>query len=468
MSPSPQPWLNAGRLAAYGLPGLPLAAATLPVYIYLPTFYAVEMGLGLATVGTIFLLARLWDVVTDPLIGLLSDKTNGKSGFIRHFGRFGRRKPWIALGGILTAIGFFAIVTPPQGAGYLYLLASAMALYLGWTMINLPYAAWGAELSEDYEERTRITSWREGFVVAGTVIAIATPAFMAQDNSAETYGMGPGLALLGLMVAIALPVFVIPALLALPDRTKPNATGSNSLRDLWHALTQNRPFLRLVSAWMLNGIANGLPASLFLLFTTEKLALADRAGPLLLLYFAAAILGLPFWLWAGKRISKHRLWCGAMLWACLWFMMAPFLGSGDFTLFLLVCLATGFALGADLALPSSMQADVIDLDEARNGTGRAGIFFSLWSMAQKLSLALAVAAAFFVLEGVGFDPQGVPTSSASNQPTQGSPHSSNALITLSALYAIIPILFKLGAVYLMWSHPLDRDQQAQLRQTISQ
>lgn len=466
--------LSSGRLALYGMPGLPLAAVTLPVYIYLPTFYAVDIGLGLATVGAIFLLARLWDVITDPVIGLLSDRTTKQLGFI---GRFGRRKPWIAFGALLTSLGFFAIMTPAMDASATYLTISAVALYLGWTMINLPYAAWGAELSTDYQERTRVTSWREGFVVAGTVIAIATPALMGEGDTSEGYGMAQGLAFLGVMVAIALPLSVIPALFALPDETNFQGTRfgtgearpqtHHSIKELWQALISNRPFLRLVSAWMLNGIANGLPASLFLLFTTEKLALSDQAGPLLLLYFMAAILGLPFWLWLGRRVSKHRLWCGAMIWACLWFMIAPVLGEGDFIGFLLVCLATGFALGADLTLPSSMQADVIDLDEATYGTRRAGVFFSLWSMAQKLSLALAVALAFFILEAVGLDPQGASASVAEATSSAQQGPSSIALVTLSVLYAIAPIFFKLLAVYLMWSHPLDQDRQTTLRQRIS-
>ncbi|MDJ0686272.1 MAG: MFS transporter [Alphaproteobacteria bacterium] len=457
--------LSRPDLALYGLPGLPLAAATLPVYIHIPTFYAVELGLGLALVGFLMLLARLWDVVSDPIIGFLSDATTGK------LGSWGRRKPWVLLGTPVAAGSFYALLAPPEDAAGLYLIVATLTLYTGWTMVNLPYAAWGAELSPDYEERTRIAGWREGLVIVGTVFAAAAPTTLSQilsDGDAPSAAtLGPGLAAMGLILAIALPVCVLPALLCLPDPPTRPKRRRETWRDLYRALSSNAPFRRLLLAWLFNGVANGLPASLFLLFVSQKLGLAEMAGPLLLIYFAAAIVGLPLWLRLGRTRSKHRLWCGAMLWACLWFAIAPFLGQGDFTLFLIVCIATGAALGADLALPSSMQADVVDEETAVSGEARTGAFFALWGMAQKLSLALAVGIAFPVLEWVGFDPQAAQTGAA-GVGGAAAEAGTTGLWALSGFYAVAPILFKLIAVSIMWSHPLDRARQTDLRRTISQ
>ena len=142
------------RLVAYGAPALPLAALGLPVFIHLPTFYATAMGWVFATVGAILLFARLWDVITDPLIGFLSDRTGG---------RFGRRRPWIVAGMPLVLAATWALFVPPDGAGAWHLLFWSLALYLGWTMMILPLSAWGAELSPDYHERSRIAAYREGF-----------------------------------------------------------------------------------------------------------------------------------------------------------------------------------------------------------------------------------------------------------------------------------------------------------------
>ncbi len=159
-------------MALYGLPGLPLAAVTLPVYVHIPTFYAVEVGLGLGAVGAILLFARLWDAVTDPLVGFLSDRTGG---------RFGQRKPWLLAGALLTALTGYLLLNPPAGASSAYLLIVTVLLYLGWTMAVLPYNAWGAELSDDYHHRTTVTAWREGCVVAGTLLAVTLPHAVGGD-----------------------------------------------------------------------------------------------------------------------------------------------------------------------------------------------------------------------------------------------------------------------------------------------
>ncbi|MCW5732025.1 MAG: MFS transporter, partial [Alphaproteobacteria bacterium] len=192
------------RLAAYALPAVPLAAAGIPLFIYLPVFYSREMGLDLAAVGAILFLARVWDVITDPLVGILSDRTRG---------RFGRRRPWILAGTLPLVLAIHALFLPPSGAGAAHLLVWIMILYLAWTMITLPYQSWGAELSADYDERTRIAGWREGGVILGTTIATSLPILVTgQDGNA-----GPVLVILGWLVIVALPVAVLLALALTPD-----------------------------------------------------------------------------------------------------------------------------------------------------------------------------------------------------------------------------------------------------------
>ena len=171
-------------------------------------------------------------------------------------------------------------------------------------------------------------------------------------------------------------------------------------------LSRNEGFRRLIIAYLINGIANGLPATLFLLFVTHRLAIPEQAGALLAVYFLCGVLAVPVWLRLSYRFGKHRVWCAAMVWACLWFAMVPLLGPGDFWPFLAICVLTGMALGADLVLPASMQADVIDADTVETGERRAGLFFALWGMATKLALALAVGLAFPILSFAGFDSDG--------------------------------------------------------------
>jgi len=428
-------------LMCYGAPALPLAAVTLPVYVQIPKFYAVDMGLGLAAVGGILLAARLWDVVTDPLVGLLSDRTRG---------RFGRRRPWIVAGAILTAFSAYLLFVPPDGIGTLYLLAVTVLLYLGWTMAMLPYNAWGAELSDDYHRRTTVTAWREGAVIAGTLVAAVIPALSPSN-------VGDGLWILAIVLMVALPVTVFAAVTVVPDQGAA-ARQHVPFRQMGHAMAANRPFRRLLSAWFLNGVANGLPATLFLLFVEFGLGAPEQSGLLLLTYFLSAVVGLPLWLWLGKRWGKHRCWCGAMIWACLWFAGVPFLGTGDVTGFLLICIATGLALGADLALPPSLQADVVDVDRAESGERRTGAYFALWGMAQKLALALGVGIAFPLLELAGFNAE----AAVSGDERQA------GVWALVALYSVAPIVFKVASIVLIWHHPLTETAHAALRQKIAE
>lgn len=134
------------RLIAFASLGIPLAAVFLPLGVYLPPFYAQTMGLGLGTVGLVFMLSRLWNALCDPLIGVLSDHTRT---------RFGRRKPWIVAGSVLFLAAVAAVYWPPQHLTALHLGVALFALYLGWTMIGTPLAAWGSELSSGYHERSR-------------------------------------------------------------------------------------------------------------------------------------------------------------------------------------------------------------------------------------------------------------------------------------------------------------------------
>lgn len=425
-------------LAAYGLPGLPMAALGLPLFIYLPTFYAADLGLSLTAVGAVLLLARLWDGVTDPAIGVLSDRTQS---------RWGRRRPWMIAGLPVTLLAMWMLFVPPQGAGIAHLLAWSMLLYLGWTMISLPHSAWGAELSPDYHERSRITASRELFVVLGTLIAAGLPALVEGGNAAV-------LKALALALLVALPLTILLACAAVGEPPRPVLRISN-WRLATRVLVANRPFRRLIAAYLLNGIANGLPATLVLLFATQVLQLGQLSGLFLTVYFGCGILSIPVWIAASRKLEKHRAWCTAMLLNCLFFAPVPLLGAGDMAGFLAICVLTGLCLGADLALPPSMQADVVDIDTAQSGAHRAGLYFALWGVATKLALALAVGIAFPILDLFGF------------QAASGNANDPAALTALAALYAIAPILFKLAAIALMWGYPVGAAEHAALKRRIA-
>ncbi len=426
-------------LIAYGLPALPLAILTLPVYIYLPKVYAGDLGLGLAAVGSILLIARLVDAASDPVIGILGDATKS---------RLGRRKLWIIAGAPLVALGTWHLFLPPDSVTIAHLLIWSLVLYIGWTMMILPLNALGAELSTDYHERSRIAGIREGLIVLGSVIALAiagaTLALGGDDATA--------LRSLGWLMLALLPVTLLVFWFGVAEPEAVRA-GRITLRAGLRVMTRNSHFRRLILAYLLNGIANGLPATLFLLFVEFRLERPDAAGPLLILYFLAGVVAIPLWLRLSRRFGKHWVWCAAMLWACAVFACVPLLGVGDVWGFAVISGLSGLALGADLTLPAAMQADVVDQDTLETGQQRTGLYFALWSMATKLALALAVGLAFPLLDLAGFDAE------AEIGTTQG-------LWALVALYAAAPILFKLAAIALIRRHELDEETVAETRAEI--
>lgn len=427
-------------LICYALPAIPLAALTLPLYIIVPTFYAETLGLSLAAVGTALLVIRVVDALTDPLIGWLSDRIRP---------RFGRRRAMFALSLPFAGLASIMLFWPPRDAGALYLGGWGIVLSLAFTTALLPYSAWGAEIAGSYRERTRIAGFREGFTLVGTLIAIALPFAIGLGNGDGLHG----LAVLGLSVAAGLVLFGGLAVWRVPEPREYSTSRLSIATGLRH-MAANRPFLRLISAFFLNGLANGIPATLFLYFVSQKLGATEMRGPLLFLYFLAGLAGVPLGVRLAGKFGKHRAWCWAMLVNCAIFALVPLLGTGDIAAFAAVCVATGICLGFDLALPSSIQADVIDVDTAASGEQRSGLYFAAWALATKLSLALGVGIVFPLLGLFGFDP------------AEGATNSEAAIAALTAIYVWVPIALKLAAIVLMWRFPLDETAQARLRDAI--
>ena len=429
--------LSRRTLFFYALPALPLAAMALPFYVIVPTFYAETLGLPATSLGFVLLAIRLFDAVSDPVVGALADRVSLK------WGR--RRSVFLAFA---PAAGFaaFMLFWPHHDAGLFYLAVWGLLLSFFNTGATLPYTAWGAELSGDYRGRTLVSAVREAATLIGTLVAIILPFALTMGKESDARGLSA----LALFVVFALPTLALLAVWQVPEPknlTRQRVSLAKGLR----LLAINLPFLRLILAFLLNGLANAIPATLFFFFVSERLGVEELRGPLLLLYFVCGIAGVPLAVFTASRFGKHRSWCAAMLLACLIFLLAGFLREGEVTAFALICIVTGLLLGFDVTLPPAIQADVIDLDTMQSGEQRTGLFFAIWGLATKLSLALATGLVFPLLAWSGFV-----TSGEAPQP----PH---ALTMLSALYAWLPVLPKIIAIGLMWRFPISGTEQEKLR-----
>ena len=304
-------------------------------------------------------------------------------------------------------------------------------------MIAVPYTAWGAELTRDYHQRTKITGWREGIGLAGILFAGILNAGTAQLGwSLLEYAK--------ILSWVAIPIgiiLIIPLILCVPDYPlKPNPVERKKIFTQLRILSRNILFFRLLTAWFFNGLANGIPAVLFFIYLEHGLGIDAKQQPLFILtYFFSAIISIPIWSKVSIYCGKHRTWCYAMLVACSAFILVPVIPIGGAFSFFLVCLVTGAGLGADLSLPPAIQGDVVDYELLRTGHGKAGLQFSLWGMSTKLSLAVAVGIALPGLEFFGFNPDDVTIEGRQ---------------VLLVIYSQIPIVIKIIAIAIMWRFPL--------------
>ncbi len=423
----------------YAAPAVPLGMLGLPLLVVLPNFWAGPMGMNLALVGFVLTAVRVLDVIVDPTVGRLSDMSRS---------RFGRRKPFIALAVPIAVVGAVGLFFPPHSAGAAWLFIFNALVTWGWTILSLPYWAWGAELSTDYKERQRITSFREGGTILGILISALAPVLLGITGAA-----GEAHLLVILTLCLATPA-VIAALIFVPDprpaeaAKKPVALGA-ALRVAF----ANRPFKTLIGTWLLNGLANGLPASLFIMVCAQFMHNEKAQGPVLLVYFLAGVLSVPLWLKLGGRIGKHRAWIVSLLVTAFAFSFVPLVPHIGIWFFGAISIVTGAGLGADFTIPPAIQADVVDLDELRSGERRAGLFFAASTMAQKAGNALSVGIAFPLLQLAGF-----------------STHHANGHVAIAALvfmYCGLPSLLKLGCAFLLRGFPLDEAAQHQLRAEIA-
>ena len=402
-------WIQGLR---YGALGLPLAFVALPLYVVLPNHYATEFGIPLATLGALLLGARLLDALADPLIGRWVD-----GWFTRHISTVLVAG---ALAAVLLALGFRGLFFPAvQGqTALLWWCALLLAVtYLSYSVLSVLHQAWGARLGGDDMQRTRIVSWREGLALLGVMVASVLPSVAGLSVTSAVFA---GTLVVGLALLWQAPQ---------PRRAEQPASQPRLTEPL-----ATPEFRRLLVVYLVNGVASAVPATLVLFFIRDRLQ-AQAWEPLFLAsYFAAGALSMPLWTRLVARLGLARSWLLGMVLAIVSFAWAALLGPGDVLAYTAVCIASGIALGADLALPGAMLAGVIQ--RAGHGQRLEGAYFGWWNFCTKLNLALAAGVALPLLSLLGY-------AAGSRSP--------EALTALMLAYCVLPCLLKLLATMLLWT-----------------
>lgn len=434
--------LTTATLLAYAAPAAPISAMGLPIAVYLPPFYAGEVGLGLSLVGSIFMLARFWDVVTDPILGILSD---------RFWTRWGRRRHWIVVGTPIIMVAAYKVFIPETPVSGSYLLGWMLVLYVGYTLLTISHLSWGAELSPDYNQRSRVQGWREIFLIVGMITVLALPAVIERSGSA-TAG-ADRVAAMGWFILLLLPVTVTFAVTKVPERP---AVPSPSIgwRGGLAAIVENRPLRRVLLMDLLSGYGGGIVASLFLFVAASVLQLGSWASFMLLAYFASGVLCIPFLLRVSYRLGKHRTLALSSMFNGATVPLILLLPPGSVAWALPLLILFGVNMGIGPLLFRSIMADVADEDRVRSGAQRTGLYFSLLTMTNKVGVALAVGSIYLVLDWIGYSPVG-----------ENAPEAVRGLGYLFTLPSAV-VSFLVAAI--MWNFPLGKERQVELRRILEE
>jgi len=401
--------LSITAIYGYSLGNFAFAFLGLVVSVNLQFFYTDYVGLSAGLVAWSLLFARVFDAFVDPVMGWVSDHTDT---------RFGRRRPWIVASAIPLAIAFYFLFTPPtfddpesqQGMLLVYMLALYTITYFIWTVGAVPYYSLGAELTDDYNERTRVIAAREGLGLAGLVIATMLPAYLI-----DRFGGRIGYSYMGGLLGAGTGLFLLISGLVSRERAEFHGRASMNPYAGWIATFANPHYRRLLVAFFFSAVAGAVPAVL-VIYVSEYIIGTPQwwkdAIPgwlptwsyYLLIYFISGAISLPLWQRLGQRLGKRNTWAIAVLLATITSAACWQLSDGSIAFFTFLLVFGGFSFGNYLAIPPSMVADVIDYDEATTGRRREGAYFAIWAFVTKLGAAVTGFAALQVLEHVGYMP----------------------------------------------------------------
>jgi GPH family glycoside/pentoside/hexuronide:cation symporter len=413
---APLPKHNRPDLFLYGALALPLAFAGLPVYLHAPDFYATTYGPSLAALGAVLLGLRVVDAVQDPLIGAFSDA-------FAH-----RRKSILLAGAFLLLAGFAGLFNPPalSGTGYLaWFAVNVFVCTTGFSIVSINYQALGALWPASSPDRTRITGTREALGLVGILAASVLPSVLR-----NRYDAAAAFQVVTLVLAVLL---VVGGLLFLrwyerhsgkAVKAPSVATAPGGFRDL----LRDGWARRFYGIYFISNFASAIPAVLVLFYIRDRLAAETWTGLFLLVYFLSGAVSMPVWQRVARRVGTARAWGISMVVAVITFVWAFSLGAGDIVPFVIICVLSGAALGADLSLPPALLSDRIDHVEDQAIASR---YFSGAAFFAKASFALATGLTLPMLDALGYVP--------------GQPAVAEIGIYLSGVYALVPCAIKITA-----------------------
>jgi glycoside/pentoside/hexuronide:cation symporter, GPH family len=432
--------------------------------IYLTDVVGIEPRL--ASIGA--LVGIVWDAINDPLIGMLSDRMKSK---------YGRRRPFLLWFAVPFGFSFVMLWSAPNWESQIGLLVYVtLAFMLSdtlTTLVAMPYLALTPELTQDYDERTSLSSFRTVFqLLAAMTVVIAAPMIVdgvLLNGGTQQQGFMTAGAVFGAIGA--LPLFFIGWFIR--ERYASREEEALPFRETLKMAWENVPFRYAAGIYMFNWSAVDMVAITFPFFLLYWVAQGDLLAKINILgidlalesaFFGVMMLVciffVPFWLWFAKRYNKIRAYMvGMSAWIivqALIFTIQP----GDVEYLLLIAAMAGVGVSAAYILPDSILPDVIEWDELRTGRRQEGIYYGIRTLIRKLTGALVI---FITLQVLGWSGYQSPPADAI-QFTQPD----SALFSIRMLVSFIGVTILLGTIILAWSYPLTREKYERIQKLLKQ
>jgi glycoside/pentoside/hexuronide:cation symporter, GPH family len=444
---------------AYGVGDLAPAIVAGVNGFLLNAFLLDVVGLRPGLVGTIFLIAKIWDAINDPIMGFLTDHTKS---------RWGRRRPWLLFAAVPFALTFFMQwLVPPvsEMAKFWYYLVVAIFLDAAFTAVNVPYAALTPELTHDYDERTSLSSYRLSFSILGGVLAVF---FHSQIVTAV------GNVYTGNAIAAACWAFLILGSNWItffftrernnntPTQNAPvQAAPSQAEPGFWKGMRivfNNKAFVMVSLIYLLSWLAIQFVQNNLLLYVKYWVGAESYFGFLVLGVQISAFLFLLMWAKISSKIGKQNIYYIGMAFWVIVEIALFFVQPGQVTLLFVLALLAGAGVSIGYLVPWSMIPDVIELDELETGVRREGIFYGFFVFLQKMGISLGLALSNYILELTGYINQVV----GGAIPVQPAP----VLLSLRIFVSIAPAVILLLSFYVVYKYPITRKKHAEMRAEI--
>lgn len=437
------------RKIVYGSGDLGFSMNNSIITAFFSVFMVTVVGMPPGLVAIIFIVGRSWDFINDPIIGHLSDRTRT---------RWGRRRPFLLFGAIPFGLSFTLLWLGPDFSrtGLIIYYSLAYIIYEALaTTVYMPYFALTPELTDDYDERTKLTSFRMMFNIIGSLTAYILPLLIIGNDWTQATKQD-----VITMALIAGAIAATPILFVFFGTKEKQEYQRENLPKFFPSLKaafKNRPFvfgaLMYLFTWMTIIVVES-NLQFFIIYVVER---QSQSMIIMVSIFVTAIFALPIWNWVSKHWNKRYAYIsGVAFWAVVMMVLIFMTPETPFWLILLLCVMAGIGVSAAQVLPWAIIPDAIEWEEWQTGQRNEGMFYSLITLMGKVGMAIAQPLSLLVLQFMGF------------KEGQGVIQSTNGLLGVRLVMGPLPVILLLSGIIMAIFYPLTRQQHHEIVEVLRQ